>query len=166
MLARLRSLSLHWFFMSPFESPFSYDTCLGELPFSTDGTFAWLIETNSHAEWTIGERCRSLLCSQLNSLILSSAKLRFELPPEFANFIRTTEWHNHLRSVSGCYLNVAESALPFEKGFLIRFLHDQQEFAFWYLYLTADGADHCVVSSLKFFDDAEGSANGAIHITS
>jgi hypothetical protein len=138
--------------MQPADSPFSNETHIKELPHVLDGTFAWLTETPTHDEWAIGDRRGSDLPAQLDSAIASAKNHGLTLPAEFVTFIRMPEWHKHLRSVTACYLNLAESLLPFANGFLLRFLHDQQECAFWYLYLNADASDHCVVSSYEYFD--------------
>jgi hypothetical protein len=138
--------------MQPADSPFTNDTDLKELPHSFDGTFAWLIKTPTHDEWAIGDDRADDLPKQLDSAIASAGKLGVRLPSEFVTFIRTPQWHKHLRSVTACYLNLARTLLPCSDGFLLRFLHDQQDCAFWYLYLNADGSDHCVVSSYDYFD--------------
>ena len=138
--------------MQPVDSPFSNLTDLREIPYVLDGTFAWLTQTPTHDEWSIGDRCANDLPEQLNSAVTSSQKHGFSLPSAFILFIRTPELHKHLRSATACYLNLAKSVLPFADGFLLRFLHDQQDCAFWYLYLNADASDHCVVSSYEYFD--------------
>ncbi len=138
--------------MQPTDSPFTNETDLKELPHSIEGTFAWLPQTPTHAEWAIGDDRADELPRQLTSAIASADDFHVRLPPEFITFIRTPDWHKHLRSVSACYLNLAESLLPFADGYLLRFLHDQQNCAFWYLFLNADGSDHCVVSSYEYFD--------------
>ena len=141
--------------MQPVDSPFSNEADFKEHPHALDGTFAWLTDTSTHDEWAIGDRCANDLPAQLDSAIASAEEHGLKLPPEFVTFIGTPEWHKHLRSVTACYLNLAESVLPFANGFLLRFLHDQQDCAFWYLYLNADGSDHCVVSSSEYFDAAD-----------
>ena len=141
--------------MQPADSPFSNEADIKELPHLLDGTFAWLAETPTHDEWAIGDERADDLPAQLDAAIASATDRGLTLPPEFVTFIRTPEWHKHLRSVTACYLNLAETVLPFANGFLLRFLHDQQDCAFWYLYLNTDGSDHCVVSSYEYFDADE-----------
>lgn len=138
--------------MQPVDSPFSNPTDLREIPYVLDGTFAWLTQTPTHDKWSIGDRCENDLSAQLGAALASSQKYGFRLPLEFVLFIRTSKWHKHLRSASACYLSLAKSVLPFLDGCLLRFLHDQQDCAFWYLYINADGSDHCVVSSSIYFD--------------
>jgi hypothetical protein len=138
--------------MQPVDSPFSSTTEIKELPHTLDGTLAWLARTPTHKEWGIGDRCADMLPWQLKAAIASACKHHVVVPPEFVAFIHAKELHKHLRSVTACYLNLAHAVLPFGDGFLLRFLHDQQECAFWYLYFNKDGSDHCVVMSYDFFD--------------
>jgi hypothetical protein len=138
--------------MLPSESPFSNPADLKELPHAIDGSFEWLRATQTHDEWAIGDELRNELPAQLNALRKSAQSCGLTIPLEFVNFIQSPELHRHLRSANGCYLRLAESVLPFEAGFLIRFLSDQQDCCFWYLFTNADGTDHCVVSSIPFFD--------------
>lgn len=141
--------------MQPRESPFTKQTDLKELPYSLDGSFAWLTKTPQHREWAIGERSASKLPAQIRSAIASARRHGITLPEEFVTFIRTPALHAHLRSVTACYLDVAESLLPFANGFLVRFLADQQGCAFWYVYAEEHSKDHCIVSSFEYFDADE-----------
>lgn len=138
--------------MQTSDSPFTNESKIRELPHVIDGTFSWLMDTPTHKEWAIGDERADDLPAQLAAAIASAEKHGLRLPPEFVTFIRTPKWHKHLRSVTACYLNLAESILPFADGFLLRFLHDQQDCAFWYLYLNSTGLDHCVVASYEYFD--------------
>src|SRR5262245_644456 len=138
--------------MLPSESPFTNEADLKELPHALDGSFAWLTNTPRHSEWAIGERSASKLPAQLKSVIASARRHAITLPEEFVTFIDTPTLHAHLRSVTACYLDVAESVLPFANGFLVRFLADQQGCAFWYIFTNKDASDHCVVSSYEYFD--------------
>ncbi|MHC5538810.1 hypothetical protein ACYOEI_11360 [Singulisphaera rosea] len=141
--------------MRPNESPFTNEVDLKELPHTLDGSFAWLTQTPRHSQWAIGDRGARKLPAQLKSVIASASGYGTTLPEEFVAFVRTPALHAHLRSVTACYLDVAEALLPFAGGFLTRFLADQQGCAFWYLYTNKDASDHCIVSSLTFFDADE-----------
>ncbi len=141
--------------MLPTDSPFTNKAELKELPHTFDGSFNWLTKTPRHSEWAIGERSASELPSQLESVIASAKEHGITLPNEFVRFIGNPALHDHLRSVTACYLDVAESVLPFGNGFLIRFLADQQGCAYWYIYTNEDASDHCVVSSYEYFDADE-----------
>jgi hypothetical protein len=141
--------------MLPSQSPFTSASQLRELPFTVDGSLAWLASTPQHTEWAIGERCADKLPSQLVTVRASAKTHGVTLPKEFVNFIGTPALHTHIRSVTACFLDVAESVLPFANGYLIRFLADQQGCAFWYLYVATSGTDHCVVCSYEYFDADE-----------
>lgn len=138
--------------MLPHDTPFTNEADINELPHVLDGSFTWLTRTPTHAVWAIGDECADVLPHQLASVMASAEEYGLTLPDEFVTFIRTPALHRHLRSATACYLNIAGSVLPFAEGFLIRFLSDQQDCAFWYLYTNADGSDHCVVMSLEYFD--------------
>ncbi len=137
------------------DSPFNNAAPLKDVPYPPDGSFGWLRELPKHSEWALGERQADLLPLQLKSIIASATAVSLLLPEIFTNFMGDASLHEHLRSANGDYLNLAESVLPFEDGYLIRFLHDQQESVFWYVYTNADGSDHCVVSSYEYFDADE-----------
>lgn len=141
--------------MVPSDSPFTNECDIKELPHTLDGSFGWLAGTPTHHEWAIGNECAKQTPSQLKAVIASAKSNGLTLPAEFVAFMRTPNLHKHLRSAGGCYLKIAETVLPFGTGFLVRFLHDQQGCAFWYIYVTADGKDHCVVSSYEYFDADE-----------
>src|SRR5436853_106811 len=98
--------------MLPSESPFTNETDLKELPHTLDGSFTWLTQTPRHSEWSIGERSAKKLPTQLKSVIASANGHGITLPKEFVNFVRTPTLHPHLRSVTACYLDVAETLLP------------------------------------------------------
>ena len=138
--------------MEPSASPFTNSCDIKELPHKLDGSFRWLTATPTHDEWAIGDRRAEEIPGQLDSVITSATEHGIQLPPEFVSFVGTPSLHKHVRSTTACYLNLAETLLPFAGGYLMRFLHDQQECAFWYLYLNENGTDHCVVSSLEYFD--------------
>ena len=137
------------------DSPFTNAAPLKDVPYPPDGSFAWLRGVPKHDEWALGERCADSLPAQLESITSSAADVSLALPDVFTAFMGDATLHQHLRSANGDYLNLAESVLPFADGYLIRFLHDQQDAVFWYIYTNADGSDHCVVSSYEYFDADE-----------
>ncbi len=141
--------------VQPEDSPFSNECDVNELPHTFDGSFAWLLETATHSEWTIGEERAAELPKQIASVVKSARDYGIDLPTEFTAFIPDMDLHKHLRSANACYLDVASSVLPFANGYLIRFLSDQQGCAFWYVYANSDGTDHCVVMSYHYFDADE-----------
>ncbi|QDV19624.1 hypothetical protein Pan153_42900 [Gimesia panareensis] len=134
------------------QSPFKNTVDQKEVPFAPDGRFDWLRSTPEHAEWAIGDRQQDALPAQLESLVASAREHAVTLPPAFLLFFSNPSLHKHLRSANGDYLSLAENLLPFENGYLARFLSDQQDGVHWYLFLNSDGSDSCVVSSFEYFD--------------
>ncbi|MHB1561203.1 MAG: hypothetical protein ACYC61_27460 [Isosphaeraceae bacterium] len=147
--------------MLPSDSPFTNVAELKELPHAINGSFAWLSDAPRHAEWAIGDRSAAKLPTQLASVTTSAARHGVTLPGEFVAFIGNPDLHARLRSVTACYLDVADRVLPFADGYLVRFLADQQGCAFWYLFLNRDGSDHCVVCSFEYFDADDSDDEGA-----
>ena len=141
--------------MDQSNSPFSNAAPLRDVPYQPDGSFDWLRGLPTHDEWALGERCADSLPAQLDAITASAAAVSLSLPAVFTSFMGDPSLHQHLRSANGDYLNLAESVLPFADGYLIRFLHDQQDAVFWYIYTNTDGSDHCVVSSYEYFDADE-----------
>lgn len=133
-------------------TPFTNSLPVKETPHLPDGSFGWLTATPTHDEWAIGDEKADELPMQLVAAIDSAKESGVSLPSEFVNFIRDSELHKHLRSANGDYLDLARTLLPVFNGYLLRFLSDQQGCNFWYLYLSHDGSDHCVVSSYEYFD--------------
>mgnify|MGYP001816285710 CR=1 FL=1 len=134
------------------DSPFTKSLPAKETPYEPDGSFGWLAATPTHEEWAIGDENAAELPAQLDTVIASANGYGITLPDEFVAFIRNIQLHKHLRSANGDFLDVAPSVLQALDGYLVRFLSDQQGCAFWYLYLTHDGLDYCVVSSHDYFD--------------
>ena len=137
------------------QSPFENAIPKKDVPFIPDGEFGWLRSTTVHAEWAIGDRQHAELPAQLDSLIASAKRHTVALPREFMSFFNDQSLHKHLRSANGDYLRLADKLLPFDDGYLARFLSDQKECAHWYLFLNSDGSDYCVVSSYEYFDADE-----------
>ncbi len=141
--------------MEPADSPFSNPADIKELPQGLDGSFTWLTQTPLPVGETIGDRHGEALATQLQGAIAAATAQGIQLPTEFVTFMGTPAWHRHLRSAMACYLNLGQGLLPLADGFLLKFLQDQQDCAFWYLYLRAGSQDHCVVSSFEEFEELE-----------
>ncbi len=134
------------------QSPFQTSVPNKEVPYNPDGSFDWLRSTPTHNEWAIGDRQVNELSAQLESLMDSANAHGVTLPAIFLTFFNDPSLHKHLRSANGDYLRLADNLLPFDDGYLARFLSDQQECAHWYMFLNSDGSDHCIVSSYEYFD--------------
>jgi hypothetical protein len=93
-------------------------------------------------------------------------QLGLTLPTSFAPFMTNPALHDRIPSCTAC-----EFALPSriqrsvagDGGYLISFLHDQQDVLLWYLYLTPTGASSVVVSPYDYDgDDADTDAPGSV----
>jgi hypothetical protein len=83
------------------------------------------------------------------------------LPDPFVRFFGDPVLPPRVRSSTGCYVDLSEEAAPspLGRGHLVRFLSDQQDCLFWYLYLSADCSDHAVVCSPDFYGMADEEEN-------
>jgi hypothetical protein len=141
--------------MNPQDTPFANVRDQHQLPFDLDGSFGWLMEQPVQTDDLIAQCEAGELRNQLSVAEQSAASSGVSLPPEFTNFLKSSEKQRYVRSATGCYLDLAQNLLPLFDGYLLRFLLDSQGFAFWYLYLNRDGSDHCVVISYEYFDADE-----------
>ncbi len=78
------------------------------------------------------------------------------------------ELQDRIPSCTACEFTFPEAVVPCtgsERGFVVRFLNDQQDVLLWYLYLTRDG-EHCVlVSSLSLDEYANAEVAGPVERT-
>jgi hypothetical protein len=125
---------------------------LPPLPFPMSGDFAWLATAPAHRH-NIGKKHAADNARALKFLRASSDGLGVRLPDAFTKFMETPSLQERIRSTTDCYLDLCPEPIrsPVGGGWLVHFLADSQGCLFWYLYLTADGSDHAVVSSPDFY---------------
>ncbi|WP_050777849.1 hypothetical protein [Micromonospora sp. ATCC 39149] len=123
---------------------------LPALPFELNGSYDWLRRQVQHDEWAINADGEG----DLSALLTACAAAGLPLPADFVTFLQSPELPGRVRSSTACFLDLAGAPMPSPtgKGWLIRFLADQQGCLYWYLYLTEDGADHAVLSTMEFYD--------------
>jgi hypothetical protein len=128
---------------------------LPPLPFEMRGDFAWLAPAAAHDQ-SIGDAKAGDTMQVLSHLREASGQLGVQLPGAFTLFMETPTLHARVRSNTDCYLDLCAEPVqaPIGSGYLVRFLADSQGCLFWYLYLTADGSDHAIVSSPDFYGTA------------
>jgi hypothetical protein len=115
-----------------------------------DGDYDWLRES-------AGEP------SPCNGDLLEDIRLALEasgltLPPAFEVFMGDAALQDAVPSCTGCEWDLGDVAVPcaVEPGaFTVRFLRDQQDCLFWYLYLAPGKAPQVVCSPIHF-DKPEG----------
>src|SRR5262245_7014266 len=128
---------------------------LPPLPFTLSGDFAWLAKAPAQRHH-IGKKYGAEIPNALQFLRASSKDMGLPLPDAFTKFMDTPALQNPIRSCTDCYLDLCPEPIrsPLGGGWLVHFLADSQGCMFWYLYLTADGSDHAVVSAPDFYSTA------------
>jgi hypothetical protein len=126
---------------------------LPPVPFAMRGDFDWLASAPERDGHSIRDVNAAENAGSLARLRKASARLGIKLPEAFTKFMDSPGLQRRVRSSTGCFLDLCSEPLrlPIGRGHLVRFLADSQSSIFWYLYLTPDGSDHAVVSSLRFY---------------
>jgi hypothetical protein len=125
---------------------------LPRLPFELQGDFGWLASVRRQQQH-IGQEKAVENQRAFSSLRESAAHLGVQLPASFMKFMQASALQERIRCNTDCFLDLCGEPIrsPIADGWLVRFLADSQGCVFWYVYLTADGSDHAVVSSPGFF---------------
>ena len=125
---------------------------LPPLPFALSGDFAWLAAVPPQRP-NIGKKYAKDTAEGIKLLRASAQSLGVRLPEPFTKFIEAPSLHKRVRSATDCYLDLCPEPIrsPLGGGWLVHFLADSQGCLFWYLYLSADGSDHAVVSAPDYY---------------
>jgi hypothetical protein len=125
---------------------------LPPLPFPTSGDFAWLAAAPAHRH-SIRTKYGADIAGSFEFLRTSSDGMGVRLPDAFTKFMQTPSLQDRVRSATDCYIDLCPEPVrsPLGDGWLVHFLADSQGCLFWYLYLTADGSDHAVVTSPDYY---------------
>ena len=99
----------------------------------------------------------------LKSIVASARHLGLHLPDAFLRLMSSPELWDRIPSCTSCYFDLSQPVFcpgDKEEGYVLRFLHDQQDCVIWHLYLSTRG-DECVLASETYLDlvytDPEGS---------
>lgn len=133
------------------------------------GDFAWLSALSENMDNTMQLYRRpdeqAKMDAQLaeNQATLATHGLSF--PPEFNRFMQSPTLQDAIPSVTACYFTLSPlTPSPFDDGgHFVRFLNDQQDCIFWYLYLAPDKG-HYVVASPVMLDESLQQAFPAEHL--
>lgn len=139
---------------------FQYDElpALDEMLFK--GDFGWLTKLtpdlaeamNAYKQVEAGS-----LQDKHHHLLASAQETGVTLPASFVKFMQAPGLQDQIPSSTACYFDLSDHLLSNptgEAGYLVRFMNDQQDLLFWYLYLNPAG-DHCVLVSSAGFDSEE-----------
>jgi hypothetical protein len=128
---------------------------LPPLPFPLSGDFAWLAAAPAQRH-NIRTKYGAEIAGALQFLRESAESVGVPLPEAFTKFMGAPSLQERIRSTTDCYLDLCPELIrsPLGGGWLVHFLADSQGCLFWYLYLTADGSDHAIVSSPDFYSTA------------
>lgn len=103
----------------------------------------------------------------LKSIVASAQHLGLALPEAFLRLMSSPELQDRIPSCTACYFNLPQLAFCLgnkEEGYVLRFLHDQQDCVMWHLYLSAHG-DECVLASGTYLDLVYTNPDEVGHIT-
>lgn len=128
-----------------------------------DGSFGWLtpLSEKHEAEMAIfrpDDATRERLTTRMRAIADQARQLGLTLPLSFAPFMTNPALQDRIPSCTACEFalpqRVARSVAG-DGGYLISFLHDQQDVLLWYLYLTPSGEQRVVVSPYDYDGDDE-----------
>lgn len=120
------------------------------------GEFQWLADLDAKhqaAQQIHQQTPADKLSKALNVLSASAAEMNLSLPPAFVKFMSSPTLRDQIPSCTACYFDLPEKIVKDptgDHGVLIRFLNDQQDVLFWYLYLDGKGGEAVLVSPIPF----------------
>jgi len=136
-----------------------------------DGSFRWLTPlSDQHNQgmeiYRPSAEARAKLIGRMDAITQQAQQLGIALPVGFAAFMTNPALQDRIPSCTACEFalpqRIARSVAD-DDGYLISFLHDQQDVLLWYLYLTPTGAQRVVVSPYDYDgDDDDAAAPGHV----
>lgn len=113
------------------------------------------------AEWM------PLWAEDLKSVVAAAHHLGLALPDAFVRVMSSPALQDRIPSCTACYFDLSQLAFcpgDKEKGYVLRFLHDQQDCVIWHLYLSSQG-DECVLASHTYLDQVYTDPEEFGHVT-
>ena len=90
----------------------------------------------------------------LKSIVASAQHLGLHLPEAFVRLMSSPALQDRIPSCTACFFTLSELAFcpgDRQEGYVLRFLHDQQDCIIWHLYLSVHGVE-CVLASGTYLD--------------
>ena len=103
----------------------------------------------------------------LQGIIASAQHFGLSLPEAFLRLMSSPELQDCIPSCTACYFQLSQlTPCPGtgEDGYVVRFLHDQQDCVMWHLYLSPHG-DEYVLASGTYLDLVATNPDKVCHIT-
>lgn len=103
----------------------------------------------------------------LKSLVASTKHFGLSLPESFFRLMSSPALRARIPSCTDCHFTLSRLAPcpgDREKGYVLRFLHDQQDCLIWHLYLSPEGKE-CVLASGTYLDSVHSDPQGFEQIT-
>jgi hypothetical protein len=124
-----------------------------------DGSLDWLGPLPEHLdhEMEIHRSYAPEKRGRIDTIAAQAEQLGLTLPLAFLRVMGTNELQERFPSCTACFFTLSERIVPCpaaERGYILRFLNDQQDVLLWYLHLTPGGG-HCVVVSPYELDTPE-----------
>jgi len=136
-----------------------------------DGSLGWLTPLSAQHDQLMdvyrpGDATWAQLTRRMDAIAEQARQLGLTLPTSFAPFMTNAALQDRIPSCTACEFalpgRIARSVAG-DGGYLISFLHDQQDVLVWYLYLTPTGEQRVVVSPYDYDgDDDDPNAPGHV----
>jgi hypothetical protein len=121
-----------------------------------DGTLLWLGPLDPSGDPELARRTAEKR-RQLAVVQAEAARLGLRLPDAYLRLMAAPELQDRIPSCTACEFDVPDaivSAPGSERGFVVRFLNDQQDVLLWYLYLAPGGEERVLCSPYDLEDVA------------
>jgi hypothetical protein len=123
-----------------------------------NGTLDWLgpLDPQTDREMEIHRNAPEAR-GALAEIEAEAAKLSLTLPESFVRLMGSPELQDRIPSCTACTFGLPRRILPCigsDRGYIIRFLNDQQDVLIWYLFLTPGGEQRVIVTPYEF-DEGE-----------
>lgn len=85
----------------------------------------------------------------IQTIAAAAAQLGLTLPPSFQRLMGAPELQHRIPSCTACTFQLGDRIVPCpgsEHGYIVGFMHDQQDVLLWYLYLTPRGDQAVLVA--------------------
>ena len=124
-----------------------------------DETLNWLgpLDSDTDAKMEI-HRNPAEARGKLDAVAAHAQQLGLTLPESFKTLMASPKLQDRIPSCTACTFQLSGRILPCPEsdgGYIVCFLHDQQDVLLWYLYLTPEGEQSVLVSAIDLEEFAD-----------